>query len=254
MWSPEQYHRYRTERSRPFFDLLERVYMESPRTIVDLGCGTGELTVDLLKRWPQASVLGIDSSPEMIRVAKTYSRPGELTFELGDLTTWNPAEPVDLLFSNAAFQWVGDHPTLIPRLASTVASGGKFAFQIPGNFSAPSYTHLLEMMGSPRWQDLLAVDTPAILEPEWYIGALMDVGMTVTAWETIYYHLLQGENAVLEWVKGTALRPVLAALDDGQKEEFLAEYGERLNVAYPRKSFGTLFPFRRIFVVASREE
>jgi trans-aconitate 2-methyltransferase len=254
MWSPEQYHRYRTERSRPFLDLLERVHLEAPRTIVDLGCGTGELTADLLKRWPKAFVKGIDSSEEMIRVAKTYTRPGELEFELGDLTKWNPSEPVDLLFSNAALQWVGDHQNLIPRLAGTVAPGGIFAFQMPGNFNAPSYTLLLEVMSSPRWERLVGVDTPSTLEPAWYIGALMQSGMKVTAWETTYYHILQGENAVLEWVKGTALRPVLAALDDDLKEEFLAEYGARLNTAYPRESFGTLFPFRRIFVVGSRQE
>jgi trans-aconitate 2-methyltransferase len=254
MWSPEQYHRYRGERSRPFFDLLAQVDLVAPRTIVDLGCGTGELTATLLERWPEASVLGIDSSKEMIDVAATHREPDRLEFALGDLATWEPSAPVDLLFSNAAFQWVGNHEQLIPRLVDLVAPGGVLAFQVPANFTAPSHTILYELLSSPRWVKKLGHGngSASIMEPSWYVEILTSLGMKVSAWETVYHQILQGENAVLEWVKGTALRPVLAALDESEKIEFLEEYAGRLRAAYPQRAFGTLFPFRRLFVVGRK--
>ncbi|HET9132235.1 MAG TPA: methyltransferase domain-containing protein, partial [Terriglobia bacterium] len=151
MWSPAQYHRYNNERSRPFFDLLAQVHLEQVQTIVDLGCGSGELTLALAERWPTSRVLGVDSSPEMIAEAKPHELPGRMTFELGDLTQWNPPSPVDLLFSNAAYQWVTDHHVLMRRLFGMIAPGGALAFQVPGNFEAPSHDLLVKLRTSAKW-------------------------------------------------------------------------------------------------------
>jgi trans-aconitate 2-methyltransferase len=255
VWNPEQYSRYSNERSRPFFDLLAQVHHPNPRTIIDLGCGSGELTAAMGERWPGARIHGVDSSPEMIAEANAYTVPERVTFEIGDLQTWRAAGPVDILISNAAYQWVPDHETLLPRLTEMVAPGGVFAFQVPGNFDAPSHQILAGLRGSPRWNDKLgggASRSAAVQSPEWYLGFLIERGMQVDAWETTYLHILQGENAVLEWVKGTALRPVLARLDRDEQDSFLAEYAALLSEAYPPQSFGTVFPFRRIFVVAEK--
>ena len=255
MWSPAQYHRYNNERSRPFFDLLARVQLEDVRTIADLGCGSGELTTALAERWPASRVLGVDSSPEMIAEAKAYELSGRMTFELSDFRQWNPPSPVDLLFSNAAFQWVTDHHTLMRRLFGMIAPGGALAFQVPGNFGAPSHDLLVKLRTSAKWNNRVGegADRHLVVQtPAWYLEFLTHLGMRVEAWETTYMHVLTGENAVLEWVKGTALRPVLAALSSTEQVEFCSEYSVLLNGAYPARDFGTVFPFRRIFVVSYR--
>src|SRR2546430_2436333 len=152
MWSPEQYHRYSSERSRPFFDLVAQIHLADVHTIADLGCGSGELTVTLAERWPQAQIVGIDSSPEMIAEASNHAVSGQITFELGDINRWHATKPLDLLISNAALQWVPDHESLLPRLVEMIAPGGVLAFQVPGNFEAPSHTILAELRRSSKWQ------------------------------------------------------------------------------------------------------
>lgn len=255
MWNPEQYGRYRDERSRPFFDLLAQIELAEPKRVADLGCGPGDLTAVLAARWPRARVRGVDSSPEMLARAEAYALPGRLEFEEADLRGWQPEEPLDLLISNATLQWLPGHEALLPRLAGLVKPGGVFAFGVPGNFDAPSHTILAALRTSPGWRAKLgegAVRGLAVHPPEWYVELLSGLGMQVDAWETTYLHVLQGENAVLEWVRGTALRPVLKALDSNEQERFLEAYGAELRDAYPRRAYGTLFPFRRIFVVAKR--
>jgi trans-aconitate 2-methyltransferase len=255
MWSPAQYHRYNNERSRPFFDLLAQVHLEDVRTIADLGCGSGELTLTLAERWPTSRVLGVDSSPEMISEAKAHEIPGRMTFELGDLRQWKPLAPLDLLFSNAAYQWVTDHHTLMRRLFEMIAPGGALAFQVPGNFEAPSHDLLVKLRTNAKWNSRVgegAARHLVVQSPAWYLEFFTNLGMRVESWETTYMHVLTGENAVLEWVKGTALRPVLAALSNTEQAEFCGEYSALLREAYPARSFGTVFPFRRIFVVACR--
>lgn len=251
MWDPGQYQRYPDERGRPFFELLARVRAERPGYVVDLGCGPGNLTATLPDRWPGAVVEGVDSSPEMIERARRYPALGRLGFIVADLREWWPTRPVDVLVCNATLQWVPRHRDLLPRLAGALAPGGWLALQVPGNYAAPSHAILRELATSPRWRDRLGgVLRAGVAEPEEYVEVLAGLGCAVDAWETTYLHLLGGDDPVLEWMKGTGLRPVLAVLGVAEQEEFLAEYGRRLRAAYPRRRYGTVLPFRRIFCVA----
>jgi trans-aconitate 2-methyltransferase len=254
MWDPNQYRRFADERDRPFADLTARIGAEDPASVVDLGCGPGNLTADLARRWPGATVHGIDSSPAMIEAAQQVEKPPRLTFEVADLRAWAPAGPVDVITSNAVLQWVPGHLDLLPRWVNWLAPGGWLAFQLPGNFDQPPHVAISEMAASPRWRPLLAGQefTRQAGDMTGYLDALTGAGCRVDAWETTYLHVLAGPDPVVEWVKGTALRPVLAVLDEAQAAEFLAEYSGRMRRAYPPRSFGTVLPFRRVFVVAQR--
>jgi trans-aconitate 2-methyltransferase len=225
-----------------------------PRHVVDLGCGSGELTATLAGRWPGAVVQALDSSPEMIAAARPHEIPGRLTFHVGDAATWHPEHPVDLIVSNAVLQWVPGHTALLPRWTDALTPGGRLAFQVPGNFGAPSHAILRELCRSPRWHDRLAgaVRDEPVLGPAGYLDLLASHGCAVDAWETTYTQVLTGDDPVLEWVKGTALRPVLSALAPAETGEFLTTYRDRLRDAYPAHPYGTVFPFRRVFVIATR--
>lgn len=250
MWDPGQYGRYADERSRPFRELVDRIDVRDPAEVVDLGCGDGALTATLTRRWPGASVLGVDSSEEMLDKAPAGDR---LRFRLGTIQDWRPDAPVDVLVSNAALQWVPDHLRELDRLVSLVRPGGWFAFQVPGNADAPSHTILAELRRSPRWRDLLGAGAgrfPDTADPPVYLDRLARLGCAVDAWETTYAHVLPGPDPVLQWVRGTALRPVLARLSPAEAAEFEADYGAALRTAYPSAPYGTVLPFRRIFVVA----
>jgi trans-aconitate 2-methyltransferase len=253
-WDPEQYRRFADERSRPFFDLTGRVGAERPRHVVDLGCGGGALTATLAERWPEALVEGLDSSAEMIAGAIPRAIPGRLRFTRADLRDWRPDAPVDVAVSNAVLQWVPGHATLLRGWVDALAPGGWLAFQVPGNDRSPSHVLLDELRAAPRWRDRLhqAAPGPRVLEPAEYLAHLAGLGCVVDAWETTYLHVLQGADPVMEWVRGTALRPVLTVLDAAEQTEFLAEYAARLRDAYPAGEFGTVLPFRRLFVVARR--
>ena len=253
-WDPEQYRRYADERSRPFFELVGRVGAERPDRVVDLGCGDGALTAALAARWPGALVEGVDRSPEMIARAEPRTIPGRLRFVRADVRDWRPDAPVDVVVSNAALQWVPEHGERLTDWVVALAPGGWLAFQVPGNDRAPSHAILDELRSAPRWRDRLAAAAPGprVLEPGEYLARLEDRGCAVDAWETTYQHVLPGADAVLEWVKGSALRPVVSSLDGAERAEFLAAYAARLRDAYPARPFGTVMPFRRIFVVAQR--
>jgi len=261
-WDPRQYVRYADERSRPFLELLARADIArisdpDPSYIVDLGCGPGTLTRLLAEKWPDAQVVGVDSSPEMVAEAQEHALPGRLDFREGDIASWEPDRPVDVLIANAALQWVPAHLDLFPRFADALSPGGVFAFQVPDNFTEPSHTLLRDLRLSPRWRGRLAAgaDRAAGVEaPQRYLVTLLDAGLEADVWQTSYLHLLEGEDAVLEWVKGTALRPVLSLLDDAEREAFLTDYAALLREAYPKQEFGTMFPFRRTFAVGRRAQ
>jgi trans-aconitate 2-methyltransferase len=252
-WDPGQYRKFGSERDRPFLDLIARIDPERPRRVVDLGCGPGNLTGLLPQRWPGAAVEGIDSSPEMIAAA---SAPG-VTFRVGDIESWHPLPDTDVVVSNAAFQWVPTHRSLLRSWAAAMPSGAWLAWQVPGNFDQPSHALMRALASSPRWApqlgDVLRHGDP-VEPPSSYAGLLLGLGWEVDAWETTYVHVLSGPDPALEWVRGTGLRPALAALaDDAQRASFEAEYGSALRSAYPPDADGrTLFPFRRIFCVGRK--
>jgi trans-aconitate 2-methyltransferase len=274
-WDPRTYQRFSDERSRPFVDLVRRVQARLAEDhdvsrVADLGCGTGHLTAMLAETWPRARVTGIDSSSEMLAAAGGTAEDdrwgGRLSFALGDVREWRSAEPVDVLVTNATLQWVPGHAELLPRWVDTLAPGGVLGLQVPGNHSAPSHALLRETITDGPWASRLgplvrggASGTEAVHAPEEYAELLFSAGCDeVDTWETTYVHVLDpagedGDDAVLRWVSGTALRPFLDALqDEGERTAFVDSYAERLRGAYPRASYGTPFRFRRIFAVGRR--
>lgn len=255
-WDPEQYLRFADERGRPFGELLARVGSPAARSVVDLGCGPGTLTRLLAERWPDARIEAVDNSPDMVERARAELADLEpaVAVALADVREWTPPGPVDVVVSNATLQWVPGHLELLDRLAGLLAPGGWLAVQVPGNFGEASHTLLAEVSGRPRWRARLAgVPRARVEEPGTYLARLAGLGLAADVWETTYLQVLPGEDAVLEWMRGTGLRPVLSALeDDEDRAAFEAEYGASLRQAYPRQPFGTVLPFRRIFAVARR--
>lgn len=252
-WDPERYLRYADERGRPFIDLLARVPAEAPRSVLDLGCGPGNLTALLAERWPAAHVAGLDSSEAMIAAAHA-SYPG-LDFAVEDLRTYlaDAPEPVDVLVSNATLQWVPGHLDLLPALVAAVRRGGWLAFQVPGNFGEPSHTLRDELAAeAPYAAHLRDVAVPSSHDPTVYLEALSDLGCAVDAWETTYLHVLTGPDPVFTWVSATGARPTLEALPADLRPGFEEEYRRRLSAAYPARPPGVVLPFRRVFVVARR--
>ncbi|HWC36791.1 MAG TPA: methyltransferase domain-containing protein [Mycobacteriales bacterium] len=263
-WDPGQYLRYADERSRPFFDLLARVPASEPAYVVDLGCGPGTLTQTLARRWPDADVVGVDSSAQMIAEAESGATFARLTYVCADLRSWLPSSErdaaPDVVVANAVLQWVPGHVDLIRTIAGWLAPHGVFAFQVPANFDSPSHTVIRELRESPRWRDRLGDDADrqaAVESPEAYLEAMTAAGLLPDVWQTTYLHRLTGADPVLEWVKGTALRPVLTALadDPDATAEFLAACAAGLRTAYPAGPDGTtVFPFRRTFAVGQARD
>lgn len=252
VWEPATYLRYDSERTRPFLDLLARVRLSAVTSIVDLGCGPGHLSSVLRSRWPDAHIVGIDSSPQMIERARADDPRS--TYECQDLRNWRPERPVDLLISNATLQWVPGHLALVPRLAESVAPGGALAIGVPANFDAPSHVILLELSARAPYVGHVPADQHAAASgPEDFLDVLSRPGWQVDAWETTYLHVLSGPDPVYEWIRGTGARPVLQSLPDDLRDRFVSEYKLRLREAYPERGYGTVLPFRRSFVVAHRD-
>ena len=258
-WDPARYLRFADQRAQPYQDLLARVRAEDPRRVVDLGCGPGNVTTLLAERWRAASVLGLDSSAEMIDAAAARAIPGRLGFERADLREWRAQPPVDVLITNATLQWVPGHLELLPTLLGQLAPGGWFAMGVPGNFGAPSHTLLTGLQRDSRWSDQFtgAQFRPLSHEPADYLRALTAAGGEAEAWETTYYYVLPGVNGVLDFVSSTALRPVLAELGGPGTDaarEFVDAYADALRTAYPPELFGgrtvQVLPYRRLFATA----
>ncbi|HEY7978331.1 MAG TPA: trans-aconitate 2-methyltransferase [Rhizomicrobium sp.] len=249
-WNPSVYLTYADERTRPAADLLARVPSENPARIADLGCGPGNSTDLLVKRWPQAKIEGVDSSPQMIEAAKKSGVAADFT--LADIASWKPDASYDLIFSNATYQWLPDHRALLPRLMDFVAKGGVFAFQVPNNQYSPSHTLMRDVAAQGPWAEKLANVRGIFVEKlQTYFDILAPHAASLDIWTTEYLHVLEGEDAVFKWVRGTGLRPFLDALNEDERAVFTREYKARLNVAYPRRADGkTLFPFSRLFAVA----
>ena len=251
-WDPEQYLKFVDARSRPALDLLARLAGESPRSIVDLGCGAGNITRLLAERWPAAQVVGIDGDPAML--AKAAATASGIVWQQAEIADWHAAGAPDLIFSNAALHWLGDHQQLLPSLIGQLAPGGVLAVQMPANFAAASHRILRELAAESRWRDVLGgARMGSVLSPATYHQLLRPHCRQLELWETTYWQLLAGDDAVGEWMRGTTLLPYLARLDATAGERFLDAYRQRLRAAYPQQADGsTLFPFTRIFFVARR--
>jgi trans-aconitate 2-methyltransferase len=262
MWDPGTYRLFGGERARPFYELIGRIGAADPGFVADIGCGPGERTADLCRQWPKADVLGVDNSAEMIAAAGEVlgslsadsAEPPRLRFAQADARDWEPDKPVDVIVSSALLQWIPDHESLMTRWAGYLADGGWLAVQMPANHDAPTHRLLRELAASDRWAERLsgARLTRQAADPEVYLDLLAGAGLTVDAWETTYVQVLAGDDPVLRWISGTGLRPVIAALQGADQDEFMAEYGALLADAYPKRDYGTVFPFRRVFVVARK--
>ncbi len=253
-WDPDVYERYKTYRDRPALDLMVQIPPRDFNEIWDLGCGTGEHAALLAARHPEARVHGLDSSPDMLAAARR--RAGAVDWVLGGVEAWTPEVAPDLLFSNAALQWLPDHGALFPRLAASLARGGVFACQMPMAFETQHHRILRETAEAGPWAALTASarlirPTPSMDD---YYGWLAPLCGEIDLWTATYLHALEGDDPVVEWMRGTALRPYLDVLTDPVlREAFLDAFRARIAAAFPPREDGvTLFPFPRLFMVATR--
>lgn len=253
-WDPDSYLAFADARTRPARDLLDRLGDAAPGEIVDLGCGAGNVTALLAARWPNAHVSGVDSSPDMFARASETGLAG-VAWTRADIAHWTPDRPPDLIFANASLHWLDDHPRLFPRLFGILAAGGRLAVQMPGNFAAPSHPAIADTVRDGPWRARLSpLLRPApVAAPETYFDLLAPMAAGLDIWETTYLQVLTGADPVVAFTASTALKPFLDALAAAERAAFRAAYGRRIAAAYPRRADGTtLFPFRRLFLVAER--
>ncbi len=254
-WNPQQYMKFADHRLRPALDLMHQIPADKPKQVYDLGCGPGNITQILADRWADACVTGVDASADML--AKAAKSDSNIDWLEADVTSWSPPGPADVIFSNAALHWLNDHQLLFPRLLSMLGSGGVLAVQMPRNHQAYSHTLMADTARAGPWADVLApvLREAPVATPEFYYDLLSSNAQSLDIWESEYAQILEGKDPVLAWVKGTALKPLLDALDEtgnpDWKDAFLDDYRARLAEAYPERKDGrTLFPFRRLFIVA----
>ena len=259
-WDPTQYLKYSGERLRPALDLIARIPIAAPQTIIDLGCGAGNVTKLLAERWPRSRVIGVDNSAAMLERARAATDANaQHEWIEGDLANWAPRQPVDIVFSNAALHWQDEHSILFPKVFSWVAPGGALAVQMPEQYAAPSHVALSFVVNSARWRVQLGplLRAKPVSPVADYFRVLDGAAQQVDAWTTEYLHVLpasdDGVHPVVAWVKGTALAPFLAVLDADAQRAFIEDYAARIAAAYPPLADGrVLFSFRRVFVVARR--
>ncbi|GAB88655.1 methyltransferase domain-containing protein [Gordonia rhizosphera] len=251
-WDPDRYLQFADARARPFLDLIAQI-PTNPRMIVDLGCGPGHLTKHLRARWPDAQVLGIDSSDKMIDQAFRDNTDPHANYDIADVATWTPDQPVDLFVSNAVFQWVPHQFEVIERLLDHLTDGGVFAVQVPDNSDARTHRTLAALAEDPRFaEQLSSVQRQSGLGAMEYVTFFSEHGLDINAWSTTYIHVLNGDDPVYHWISGTGARPFLDALDGELRDEYIGELKARLKDAYPEGPLGTVLPFRRSFAVATR--
>jgi trans-aconitate 2-methyltransferase len=259
-WVSDAYLRIPTLRTQAVLDLLGRVQHPDPRLVVDLGCGPGNATELIAEHWPKALVIGVDSSPNMIAAAREREQPGRLEFHLGDLATWQPDEPADVLLFNAVLQWIPGHAALMPRFAAMLAPGGVLGFQMPGLWPGTGANDslvetILELTREPQWRDKLggALGDATLLDAIGYISALADAGLQPEAWETRYTYLLAGTGRLVEYASGSILRPIFALLSPPEVEQFRAEFSQRLSQTHPPRIIGgetvEVLSQRRVFAI-----
>jgi trans-aconitate 2-methyltransferase len=254
-WSAGQYLKFEDERTRPARDLLLGVPSSPVRCAADLGCGPGNSTELIAVRYPEAQVTGVDNAPDMIKAAKARLPGGR--FELCGIEEWSEPGPWDLIYANAAFQWVGGHEALLPKLMQRLAQGGSLAIQMPDNLDEPSHASMRTTARSVPFAEKLKGAAKARTElgtANWYYALLKPLASRVDIWRTTYFHALAGGlDAIVEWVKGTGLRPFLSPLSEAERPVYIAAYKEELANAYKPLADGTvILPFPRLFIVATR--
>ena len=251
-WSAEQYLKFEDERTRPSRDLLAQIPLAAPRKAVDIGYGPGNSTELLVERWPNAEIMGIDTSADMLRQAR--ERLPKQTFVEANVAHWVPPSNTDLLFANAIFQWVPDHLRQLQRLLGALPAGGALAVQMPDNLDEPSHVMMREVAHAGPWRETLADAARArdvLQKPGAYYDALRPLCQRIEIWHTIYNHVLADATAIVEWVKGTGLKPFVDPLEPAERKEFVREYTARVAAAYPPQVDGkVILRFPRFFVVA----
>lgn len=253
-WDPRQYLRFADHRTRPALELLARIEAETPALVVDLGCGAGNVTAHLRSRWPQARIVAVDRSPEMVERARRDHPDLGVEWVEADASVWEPPEGVDVIYSNALVHWLDEHDRILPRWMGKLVRGGELAVQMPRNHVRPSHTCALEAAAAGPWAERLQplLRPEPVASPHTYHRLLAPLAQRVDVWESDYLHVLKGEDPVVEWTRGSLLRPLLAALDESEAAAFEADYRARIRAAYPPESDGTvLLPFRRLFMVAA---
>ncbi|MBV8035801.1 trans-aconitate 2-methyltransferase [Roseateles sp.] len=252
-WNPDLYRRFEDERTRPARDLLARVPLTSPCRVVDLGCGPGNSTELLLERFPDAEVIGIDNSAAMLDSARERL-PG-CRFELADIGAWAPDDGVDLIYANASLQWVGDHEALLPRLLGLLAPGGVLAVQMPDNRDEPTHRAMRELAAQAPYAALIGDASrlrTELLGLDGYYDLLAPLG-SVDLWRTAYQHPMDSPARIVEWVRGTGLKPFIDPLPEAERARFLVAYEQRIAQAYPPRADGRLLlAFPRLFFIARR--
>ncbi len=259
IWDPAEYHRFGGERLRPALDLLARVDLDRPTVVHDVGCGRGDVARVAAERWPAATVIGSDASPEMLEAAA--ATPSRVRWLRLDVRDWDPHPPPDLIFANSVLHWIEDHEGLFPRLYRSLAPGGVLAVQMPLTSTEPTFDAIRLALatagpgGRPLGPESLRArfERPWVRAPRWYHDLLRAEGAAVEVWTTRYYQVLEGPDPVFEWIKGAALRPVMAALDPAQFDAFSTRCREALAASYPTRPDGTtVLPYPRLFIVARR--
>jgi trans-aconitate 2-methyltransferase len=253
-WSAGQYLKFEDERTRPPRDLLAQVPLQRPRLVVDLGCGPGNSTELLVARYPHSEVVGLDSSPDMLRKAR--ERLPNLKFVEADIAAWSPEPHTDLLFSNAVMQWLPGHATVLRRLLEALSPGGVMAVQMPDNTREPALVFQGEVGQGGPWADhpeIKAASRPDLPTVETYYDLLKPLCSHIDVWHSVYNHVMASPQAIVEWFKGSSLQPFLSPLNPAEREKFLAAYGQKIAGAYRSRIDGkVLLKFPRLFIVAVR--
>ena len=253
-WDPNLYLKFSDQRARPAADLIAQIKLDHPEQIIDLGCGTGNSTEQLHQRWPKSQLTGLDNSDNMLAQARKNHPDWE--WVQSSIESWNQGNAYDLVFSNAALHWVPDHTTIFPRLLSRVSAGGALAVQMPYNFQSPAHQGMKRVAADPRWGGKLdGASEKYFVQPiAFYYRALSTTAAVLNLWEAEYLQIMDSPRAILEWVRGTAMRGYLERLpDEAERKGFEELCLKEFERSYVTEENGKiLFPYRRMFMVAYR--